>query len=316
MPPETTPARAARPREKIIAVVGPTASGKTALAIALAKKFNGEIISADSRQIYRGMDIGTAKPTRAEQRAVPHHVIDIRDPNESYTVAEFQHDAIAAIHAIIARGRLPMLVGGTGLYVKAVVENLDIPRVAADPALRARLEADVRRHGLAAMFDRLVKLDPEAAYVVDPKNPRRVIRALEVTLTTGVPFTAQRRKRAPRFSTLMLGVAVPPTALRRRINQRIDAMEKAGLAREVRKLVKKYSSKANALDAIGYREIIQYLEGNATLKQALDEMKISTWHYAKRQMTWFKKDATVRWIKNQKEALAQIKNFLKRIPEK
>jgi tRNA dimethylallyltransferase len=166
-------------KPKIIAIVGPTASGKTALGIALARKFRGEIVSADSRQIYRGMDVGTAKPTEEERRAIPHHLIDIKDPNEDYTVANYQRDAIAAINDIIARGNVPLLVGGTGLYVRAIVENLNIPKTVADPKLRAQIEKDIAAVGLVTVFKRLVALDPEVAYVVDPKNPRRVVRALE-----------------------------------------------------------------------------------------------------------------------------------------
>ena len=225
---------------KIIAVVGPTASGKTALGIALAKKFGGEIVSADSRQIYRGMDIGTAKPTAAERRGVPHHLIDIKDPDEDYTVADYQRNAIAAINGIIARGKLPLLVGGTGLYIKSVLENLDIPKTQADPQLRAEIEDEIARDGIAAVFKKLVARDPEAAYVVDPKNPRRVVRALEVAIATGEPFTAQRVKRKPLFNALVLGFDPPPEILRERIDRRVDEMMRDGLADETATLIKKY----------------------------------------------------------------------------
>src|SRR6185369_17141824 len=160
---------------KLIAIVGPTASGKTSLSIELARRHGGEIVSADSRQIYRGMDIGTAKPSRDEMRAVPHHLIDICDPGEDYTVADYQRDAARAIADIIARGKLPIVAGGTGLYVRAILENLDIPRAAADLALRAQIERDIAERGLATVFEQLVARDPEAAYIVDPKNPRRVV---------------------------------------------------------------------------------------------------------------------------------------------
>jgi tRNA dimethylallyltransferase len=280
---------------RIIAIVGPTASGKTTLAIALAKKFGGEIVSADSRQIYRGMDIGTAKPTAAERRAIPHHLIDIKGPDEDYTVADYQRDAFVAIDDIIARGKFPLLVGGTGLYVRAVVENLDIPKAAADPKLRAEIEGDIARDSLAAAFKRLIALDPEAAYVVDPKNPRRVVRALEVALTTGAPFTAQRLKRAPRYDALTLGLNPAPEILRERIDRRVDAMMRGGLVNEVRVLIKKYGTAPAAFDAIGYREVIPYLNGTASLEDTAAAIKLNTWHYAKRQMTWFRKDPTVQW---------------------
>jgi tRNA dimethylallyltransferase len=282
-------------KPRIIAIVGPTASGKTALGIALAKKFGGEIVSADSRQIYRGMDIGTAKPTAAERRAVPHHLIDIKDPDEDYTVADYQRDAFTVIGDVIARGKLPILVGGTGLYVRAVLENLDIPKMPGDPKLRVQIENNIARDGLDAAFKRLVALDPEAAYVVDPKNPRRVVRALEVALATGEPFTAQRAKRTPRFETLTLGINPPPEILRERIDRRVDAMMRDGLVDEVATLIKKYGRTPTAFDAIGYREIIAHLNGELSLDEAVAAIKINTWHYAKRQMTWFKKDHSVRW---------------------
>lgn len=294
---------------KIIAVVGPTASGKTALGIALAARFGGEIVSADSRQIYRGMDIGTAKPSAMERHAIPHHLIDIKDPGEDYTVADYQRDAFAAIDGILARSKLPIVVGGTGLYVRAVVENLDIPKTVADPALRAEIERDIVRDGLEDAFKRLVALDPEAAYVVDPKNPRRVVRALEVALTTGEPFTAQRVKRPPRYATLMLGLNPPPEILRERIDRRVDAMMRDGLVHEAQTLIKKYGASPAAFDAIGYREVIACLNGTSSLEGAVAAIKMNTWHYAKRQMTWFKKDKSIHWTETLAAAALITENF-------
>ena len=187
---------------KIIAIVGPTASGKTALSVALAQKYHGEIVSADSRQIYRGMDIGTAKPPVSERGGIPHYLFDIKDPNEEYTVADYKHDAVLAIQDILNKKKLPILVGGTGLYIDAVLDNLDIPKMKADPELRAKIEKDIAENGLAAVVKKLVDRDPEAAYIVDPKNPRRVVRALEVAILTGEPFTAQRKKNEPLFDAL------------------------------------------------------------------------------------------------------------------
>jgi tRNA dimethylallyltransferase len=297
-------------KPKVIAIVGPTASGKTAMAIAIAKKIGGEIVSADSRQIYRGMDIGTAKPSAGEQREIPHHLIDIKDPDEDYTVADYKADATAAIEKIITRGTLPLLVGGTGLYVKAVLENLDIPKAVAHPELRAKIERDIAKDGLATVFERLVALDPEAAYVVDPKNPRRVVRALEVAIATGEPFTAQRKKNDPLFDTLVIGLNPPPELLRKRIDQRVDMMMREGLVGEVKSLVKKYGATPVAFDAIGYREIIAHLSGTLTLDEATVAIKMNTWHFAKRQMTWFKKDKDVRWIENEQKAIALVGSFL------
>jgi tRNA dimethylallyltransferase len=296
-------------RPKLIAIVGPTASGKTTLGIALAQKFGGEIVSADSRQIYRGMDIGTAKPTAAERRAIPHHLIDIRNPDEDYTVADYQRDAVAAIRGIIARGALPILVGGTGLYVRAVLENLDIPKTVADPELRARIEKDIADVGLEAVFRTLVARDPEAAYVVDPKNPRRVVRALEVAISTGEPFTAQRMKRTPLFDALVFGLNPPPEILRERIDQRVDEMMRDELVDEVATLIKKYGQTPAAFDAIGYREVISYLNRVTSIEDAIAAIKMNTWHYAKRQMTWFRRTSRVNWVGNEGRALLLAESF-------
>ncbi len=296
-----------RSYKKIVAVVGPTASGKTALAAAMAKKFNGEIVSADSRQVYRGMDIGTAKPTLAERRAVPHHLIDIKNPDEHYTVAEYKADAIAAIKNILRRKKLPILVGGTGLYVRAVLDNLDIPKVSADPTLRAAIECEIKKKGLAAVAKKLVVLDPEAADIVDLKNPRRVVRALEVALATGKPFTAQRKTRAPLFDTLRIGLNPPLGELRKRINARADQMMCAGLLKEVRWLLKKYGADCEALNAIGYRELVNHLQGKTSLEDAVARIKTNTWRYAKRQLSWFRKDKDLRWIRQSREAIASFK---------
>jgi len=317
-------------KPKIIAIVGPTASGKTALSIALAKKFNGEIISADSRQIYREMDIGTAKPpieTRDKgqgtskngslshvpcltSQGVPHYLIDIKNPDEDYTVAEYKRDAETAITDILQRKKLPILIGGTGLYVKTLLENLDIPRVKTNSELRQRIENDIKKNGLDAAFKELVGRDPEAAYIVDPKNPRRIVRALEVAILTGEPFTAQRKILEPKFDALILGINPPPDVLRERINLRIDIMMQDGLVTEVENLIKKYGADCQAFDAIGYREIIDYLKGKISLQKSAEDMKMNTWHYAKRQMTWFKRDKEIHWIKNKEEAEKMVDNFL------
>ncbi len=331
-------------KPKLIVVVGPTASGKSALAVKVAKQFDGEIVSADSRQIYRGMNIGTAKMTKKEMGEIEHHLINIKNPDEEYTVAQYKKDAVDAIEKIIKRGKLPILAGGTGLYVKAVVENLEIPEVKANAKLRERLEREVDAKGIEHLFRQLVKLDPEAAYIVDGKNPRRVIRALEIAITTKKPFSAQRKKGTPLFDTLQIGIMIPQEKLRKRIETRVDEMVKDGLVNEVNGLIKKYGSKPVAFDAIGYREIIQYLAADKcrskklinadtisinqpnlhgsvySLLEAVADIKKKTWAFAKRQMTWFsakgrsasggKKDKEIKWVKNEKEAIGLIKKFL------
>lgn len=297
-------------RPKLIVIVGPTASGKTALALRLARMFDGEIISADSRQIYRGMNIGTAKAPEKELKGIKHYLVDIKNPDKEYTVAEYKKDAIRAIRAILKKGKLPILVGGTGLYVKAVVDNLDIPAVKPNSALRKKLEMRIEKKGLAALYRELVERDPEAAYIVDGKNPRRVIRALEVTLMTGKPFSAQRKKGKRIFDILEIGILKTPDELKKTINRRADKMIENGLANEVKKLIKKYGRKPVAFDAIGYREIIDTLEGKITLAEAIELIKKKTWAFARRQMTWFRKDQKIKWVKNEKEAIAHVQKFL------
>ena len=305
---------AAKP--KIIAVIGPTASGKTALAIRLAKELRGEIISADSRQIYRGMNIGTAKPVREKGRryfyseGIRHHLLDIRDPDDPYTVAEFQRDAFAAIRDILRRKKLPVLAGGTGLYIQAVTENLELPDVPPDEILRKKLNARMAREGLDALFSELVRLDPEAEYVVDSRNPRRVIRALEVALSTGRPFTSQRQKRPVPFSVLKLGLQPPKEVLFRRIAGRTRKMIADDLFRETEKLLKKYDF-VPALEAIGYRETAACLRGEISPAQAEGLMNKNTRAYAKRQITWFKRDAEIKWVRNAGQALRLARAFLK-----
>jgi tRNA dimethylallyltransferase len=301
---------------KLIAIVGPTASGKSARAIEvatyLARGSSGEveIVSTDSRQIYRGMNIGTAKPSATEMTAIPHHLINIKDPDQEYTVTDYKRDAITAIDAIIGRGNIPLLVGGTGLYVSAVVDNLDIPKIKSNPTLRAKIEKEITKEGLPVVFKKLLALDPDAESVVDPKNPRRVIRALEVAITTGEPFTAQRKKSEPRYDTLVLGMSPSPEVLRERIDSRIEAMVHGGFVPEVTKLLKRYGPRAIAFDAIGYREMIRFLNAEITFDAAVAQMKMNTWHYAKRQLTWFKKDKKVKWVHGLNEMIAEIKGFL------
>jgi tRNA dimethylallyltransferase len=327
-------------KPKIIAIVGPTASGKTACSIELAKKYNGEIVSADSRQVYRGMDIGTAKPSRDGDNGqrdkgsfspvplylsqkIPHHLLDIKNPNEDYTVAEYKKDAENAISEILRKNKLPILVGGTGLYIRAVLENLDIPKIKANPELRAQIEKEIAEKGLAAVFKKLIERDPEAAYIVDPKNPRRVVRALEVAISTGEPFTAQRKKCEPLYDALKIGVNplraagiasgnARPEILRERIDHRVDVMMQDGLVTETENLIKKYGLHCAAFDAIGYREIIDYLNGKTSIEKAVSDMKINTWRYAKRQMTWFKRDPEIQWVNDFKEADHFTANFLAR----
>ncbi len=274
----------------LLAIVGPTAVGKTALSIALARALGGEIVSADSRQIYRGMDIGTAKASAAERAAAPHHLIDIADPDEDFSLAMYQEAANAAIHAIAGRGRLPMLVGGTGQYLAAVLEGWQIPRVPPQPALRAALELQAEREGAEALHARLAQVDPAAAAGILPTNVRRVIRALEVYEVTGQPISAQQGKQAPSFRTRTLWLTLPADQLYARIDMRVDAMLADGLEAEVRGLLARgYGWELPALSSLGYREFQPYFAGEATLAQAVERLKFNTHAFARRQANWFRR---------------------------
>jgi tRNA dimethylallyltransferase len=274
----------------LLAIVGPTAVGKTALAIALAQALGGEIISADSRQVYRAMDIGTAKPTPAERAAIAHHLIDVVDPNEEFSLACYQDLATAAIAEVAARGRMPLLVGGTGQYLAALLEGWHIPRVAPQPELRAALEREAGQHGAAALHTRLALIDPVAAAGILPTNVRRVIRALEVYQLTGRPISEQQQKQPPPYRTKTLWLTRPAAELYDRIDARVDAMLAAGLLAEVHGLVERgYGWELPAMSGLGYREFQPYFTGHATLEDAITRLKFDTHAFARRQPGWFRR---------------------------
>jgi len=295
--------------KKLIVILGPTASGKSELALKLAKELNAEIVSADSRQIYKGMDIGTAKPVKKERKIIKHYLIDIKKPNQLYTVWEYKRNAIGTINQIIKRDKVPFLVGGTGLYIKAIVDNLEIPKVKPDWKLRKSLELKIKTQGLKSLYDELIKIDPEAAYIVDSQNPRRIIRALEVAIKSKKPFSQQRKKGKSLFDVLEIGLNVSEGKLKEKIEKRVDKMVKMGLVKEVENLIEIYDKNLFTFDTIGYREIIDYLTKKISLAKAIEKIKKNTWHFAKRQMTWFKKDERIIWVKNQKEAEKLVKTF-------
>ncbi|MCB0191161.1 MAG: tRNA (adenosine(37)-N6)-dimethylallyltransferase MiaA [Anaerolineae bacterium] len=285
-------------KKPLVVIVGSTAVGKTALSVRLAHDFDIEIISADSRQIYRGLDIGTAKATPDEIAAAPHHMIDVADPDEVLSVADFQESAYAAIDQIHQRSRLPTLVGGTGQWVQAVVEGWTIPRVPPDRALRAELEAEVQAKGGESLYNRLVAVDPVAAEKIHPNNVRRTIRALEVYEKTGTPISEHQAKRAPHYRVLQIGLTMPRDQLYERIDRRIDMMMEKGLVEEVRGLMESgYGLHLPAMSGLGYRQIGQYLTGDVSLEEAVALIKKETRRFVRQQFNWFRmEDAHIHWF--------------------
>jgi tRNA dimethylallyltransferase len=279
---------------KLIAIVGPTATGKTTLGIELAKRLDGEIIGADSRQVYRGMDIGTAKPTAAEQAAAPHHLIDIVDPDEPFSLGTWLDLAKKAIEDVWSRGRQPNLVGGTGQYVWALVEGWRVPRVAPNAELREALQSRPAGELLAE----LRRVDPESESYIDPRNVRRVIRALEVQAETGRAFSYWRTKEPPEFETQIIGLRVEREELYERIDRRVEAMMEAGLVDEVRALLDAgYSRGLPSMSGIGYAEMCAHVAGEMTLEEAVERAKTGTHRLARHQNAWFKSgDERIQWV--------------------
>ena len=310
---------------KLIVILGPTASGKSDLALRLAKKFNGEIVCADSRQVYRGMLIGTASPHMADISSdepnprreltsptlvgnIPHHLFNFRAPSKPLDVATYKKMAEKAIKDIQKRGKMPFLVGGTGLYIKAIVDNLQFPKLKPNPKLRKELEQKTAPQ----LFAIYKKLDPKGAKQIDKKNKRRLIRAIEVCKITGQPFWAQRITQAPLFDVLQIGVSLPKAELEKRISKRTEQMFKAGLEKEVKKLIKKYGWTKVLKNTIGYQEFRDLTSSQNLRPEPLGGLpsklvKLHTIQLAKRQMTWFKKDKKIAWIKNYTQAVKLMK---------
>jgi tRNA dimethylallyltransferase len=298
---------------RLVVLLGPTAVGKTELAIRLAEKLGGEIVSADSRLFYRGMDIGTAKPTPAEQARAPHHLVDVTDPDQTWSLAVFQQAAQRAIEDIHARGRLPILVGGTGQYVRAVTQGWLPPEVQPDPRLRGILEQLAKSNSHTWLHDRLRILDPEAAGNIDARNLRRTVRALEVILTSGRRFSDQRGRGDSPYRLIQVGLARPRPELYARIDARIEAMFAAGLLDEVRGLLARgYSADLPSMSAIGYRECCAVLRGEMSVEEAKVQMKRLTRIFVRRQGNWFKEDdPQIKWFPMGEQTLDEVEVWIR-----
>jgi tRNA dimethylallyltransferase len=304
------------PTKPLIAVVGPTAVGKTALSIRLAQRFNGEIISADSRLFYKGMDIGTAKPSLAEMNLVPHHMIDVAEPDDVWSLALYLPKVTNLIGMIHDQGKIPFLVGGTGQYIKAVVEGWDLPEIKPDPSIRQALTDWAGDIGVDGLRSRLELIDPEAAADIDGPNLRRMIRAFEVIFTSGHKFSAQKTKSGSQYRVLQIGLSRPREELYKRIDLRIDQMIENGLIDEVQTLLDLgYDPDSSSLSAIGYKQIADYLYGLIPLEEAIRQIRSKTRKYVRQQANWFQKDdPAIRWfeitIDTDEQIIEEIQHFL------
>ncbi|MFZ5824373.1 MAG: tRNA (adenosine(37)-N6)-dimethylallyltransferase MiaA [Bacillota bacterium] len=301
----------------LLVLVGPTAVGKTALSVAVAKRIGAEIISGDSMQVYRGMDIGTAKITPGEMEGVPHHLIDVKEPDEEFSVAEFQQRVDGLVRQIVGRGRLPMLVGGTGLYVRAVVQAYTFTEMEPDPDLRERLRREEALHGPGYLHQRLAAVDPVAAARLHPNDTLRLVRALEVFALTGTPIsqTQTAAEAEPRYDDLMIGLTMDRERLYHRIDQRVDAMLEAGWLTETQALLERYGPHPKAMEGLGYRELVLYLRGLLTWPETVALIKRNTRRFAKRQFTWFRRDRRIHWFDMTGETGNQAADAIVRLVE-
>ena len=286
-------------KEKVIVICGPTASGKTAMSIELAKKINGEIVSCDSMQIYKEMDIGTAKPTREEMQGIKHYMIDIISPDIRYSVADYKRDAKIAIREILKKGKTPIVVGGTGLYVDSLIYEIEYQDIKFDEEYRKKLEKQVKEDGLNVLYEKAKKIDPKAILKISPNDQKRILRILEIYHATGMTKTEQEKKsreKEPEFDYKVYALNMPREKLYERINLRVDLMIKQGLIKEVEEIYHKYSEFPTAMQGLGYKEVVEYLKGNLTKEEMIEKIKQETRRYAKRQMTWFRKNKQTIWL--------------------
>ena len=306
-------------KEKVIVICGPTASGKTALSIELAKKINGEIISADSMQIYKDMDIGTAKPTKEEMQNIIHYLMDYVSPEERYSVAQYKQDAKIAIKEIISKGKVPIIVGGTGLYVDSLIYEIQYNDIKIDESYRSELEKIAEEYGLEKLYKMALDIDPIAMEKISPNDKKRIMRVLEIYKATGRTKTEQEiesRKIPVEFDYKVFAINWERETLYQRINKRVDIMIEQGLIDEVKKIMKKYEKFPTAMQGLGYKEVVDYLNGNYTKEEMIEKIKMETRRYAKRQLTWFRKNKQTIWLDGKKDAQSNIDIILDSLVKK
>ena len=285
--------------EKVIVICGPTASGKTALSIELAKKINGEIISADSMQIYKDMNIGTAKPDKQEMQGIKHYLLDFVEPNQRYSVADYKKDAENAIEDILQKGKVPIIVGGTGLYVDSLIYGIEYPNIEFDENYRKKLEKRAEKEGLEKLYEEARKIDPQAMEKISRNDQKRILRVLEIYNATGKTKTEQEiesRKNEVKYDYKVFAINMDREKLYDRINKRVDIMIQKGLIEEVENLLKKYNEFPTAMQGLGYKEVVEYLQGKVLKEDMIENIKRESRRYAKRQITWFKKNKQTIWI--------------------
>ncbi len=286
-------------KPKVIVICGPTASGKTALSIELAKRINGEIISSDSMQIYKDMDIGTAKPTQEEMQGIPHYLIDNVEPNQRYSVADFKKDAENAIEEILSKGKTPIVVGGTGLYIDSLIYGIEYQDIKLDEKYRKELEERVEKEGLKTLYNEAKKIDEQAIQKISPNDKKRILRILEIYHATGKNKTQQEiesRKNGVKYDYEVYALNMEREKLYERINKRVDIMIEQGLIEEVENLLKKYTEFPTAMQGLGYKEVVEYLQNKCTKQEMIEKIKMETRRYAKRQLTWFRKNKQTIWL--------------------
>ena len=286
-------------KPKVIVICGPTASGKTSLSIEVAKKINGEVISCDSMQIYKDMNIGTAKPTAEEMQGIQHYLLDFVLPSERYSVADFKKDATEKIEYILSKGKVPIVVGGTGLYVDALTQNITYPEIEIDLEYRKQLEDLIEKNGLEYLYEKAKEIDEEAMQSISHNDKKRIMRVLEIFHQTGKNKTeieAESKITPPPYEYIIFAINMDREKLYERINKRVDIMIEQGLIEEVKEITEKYKEFPTAMQGLGYKEVVDYLNGNVTKEEMIEKIKMETRRYAKRQLTWFRKNKEIKWI--------------------